>query len=226
MNRFFTVDEINPGLHLLEQRFHLIKKEFLDNINNLVWTNWGAAAGYHGENNLAYAGWQIAALYAAYEDSTEFTKEMIIDNLPLFEKSYGQKIYPDINKGVILAHNAKHLPVLASTCYEAGIRKRVGISVVFPGKEIKWHIDPDPEVGDNLIVRGLWGLDVRQEDGVECYLGLGPENDFEKRLFEDNKFMFFYGRVPHGVINNLTTPRYALCFDHVIEKSYLESICH
>jgi len=225
MDRFFTLEEINPGLKLLSERFDKIKKEFLENKDKLVWTNWAGTAGYHGENSVAYAGWKIAAIFGALEDTREFTKEMLIDTLPLLEETYKQKLYPDQNRKIILAQNAKHLPVLARTCYEAGIRKRVGISVVYPGKEIKWHIDPDPELGDNLIIRGLWGVDVNQEDGLECYLGLGPEDNFEKRLFQDNKFMFFYGRVPHGVINNLTTPRYALCFDHVINKSYLENLC-
>jgi hypothetical protein len=38
------------------------------------------------------------------------------------------------------------------------------------------------------------------------------------------EFMYFWGRIPHKVENNLSTPRYAICFDVKISRESLLNI--
>jgi len=221
INRFYTVEEINPKLKLLSKRYKQIHKEFLECKDKLVWTNWSGATGYHGYNQDAYQGWQIAALYGELKATSELSVNDMINNIHLFEHNYQQKLYPDLERGICLADNARFMPTLVRTLYECGVKKRVAISVVWPGKNIKWHIDPDPEVDNEAIIRGLWGLDIRP-DGDECsYLCLGTEEEYETKYFKNDEFMFFYGRVLHKVENSLQTPRFVVCFDQDIDKDYL-----
>jgi len=194
MKRFFTPEEINPKLNVLSKRFDEIQKEFFECKKNLIWTNWNGNNDYSKIGDSPYDGWKVAALLLEYENST-----FIFDN-------------------------CKYFPILKSTLFEIGIKKRVGISVVFPGKEIKWHIDPDPETKDYAIIRGLWTIDVNIDSCGECALYLGDEKSPEKHYFKNNEFVFFWGRTKHKVVNTLQTPRYVLCFDQIISRDYLLSL--
>lgn len=211
MNRFFLVDEINTKLHLLSERFELIQSEFLQNKDKLTWTNWDGNNRYTKINESPYAGWKISPLMAQGNNLSSYS----------LRKNYNQSVRFDSKHGVFLLQNSEHLPILITTLLECGIKKRVGISVVFPNKKIKWHTDPDPETKKCAIIRGLWGLDVRDDGSGECFLCLGDENNYEKRLFKNNEFMFFWGRTKHMVSNTLKTPRYALCFDQDVPREYL-----
>ena len=224
MNRFYSVEEINPKLKLLSKRYKQIHKEFMENKDRLVWTNWSGETGYHGYNQDAYAGWQIAALYGELKDTAELSVSDILNNIQLFEHNYQQKLHPDLERGICLADNARFMPTLVRTLYECGVKKRIAISVVWPGKDIKWHIDPDPETGNEAIIRGLWGLDIRPEGDQSSYLCLGTEEKYETKYFKNNEFMFFYGRILHKVENTLQTPRFVVCFDQDVDKDYLISL--
>lgn len=224
LNRFYSVDEINPKLNLLYEKYDEIQKEFSENVDKLVWINWGASTGYSGHNTTAYDGWKVAALYTEIKDTADLSMSLAIKNLHMFESRYGQKLYPDFEKKIIMCHNAKYLPTLVDTFYKCGITKRIGISVVYPGKDIKWHTDPDPEIGNNAIIRGLWGLDVKEKENKNSYICLGEENDYQKRYFKNNEFIFFWGRINHKVENTLDSPRYVVCFDQDIDKEYLYNI--
>jgi hypothetical protein len=81
------------------------------------------------------------------------------------------------------------------------------------GKEIKWHKDNDPETFEYAIIRGLWGLDIKEEDVGESSIYLGSEDNFEKIKFKNNQFIFFWGGDNHMVSNTLQTPRYVVLFD-------------
>jgi len=232
IDRFFTIDELNPKLKLVEERFEEIQKEFLDNFDKIYWCNWGYETGYSGTNSIAYAGWKIAPIFMECRDP--FSGKIITDDYwdmfvttakMLIVKNFGEAIFSKEEKIGYHRKNCELLPILTATMREAGIRRRFGISVVDPGKEIKWHIDPDPEYNNLAIIRGLWGLDVRQEEGKECYLLFGNDRkNAEKRLFVNNQHMFFWGRVKHRVQNDLSTSRYCLCFDQEIDKDYLRSL--
>jgi hypothetical protein len=211
MNRFFSIDEINTKIHLLSERFGLIQSEFLQNKHKLIWTNWDRNNSYTNIDESPYAGWKISPLIFQDNNLSRYS----------LQKNYKQSVKFDYKSGVFLFQNSEHLPILISTLLECGIKKRVGISVVFPNKEIKWHTDPDPETKKCAIIRGLWGLDVQNDDSGECFLCLGDENNHEKRVFKNNEFMFFWGRTMHMVSNTLKTPRYALCFDQDVSREYL-----
>ena len=215
MKKFFTPEEINPKLKLLTERFDQIQKEFLENQKNLIWTNWNGDNDYAQIKNSPYEGWKVAALLLQYENNS------IIDEL---KTNYNQNVEFDPTISTFVFDNCKYFPVLTSTLLEIGIKKRVGLSVVFPGKEIKWHIDPDPETLNHSIIRGLWGIDVRPDLHGECALYLGDEQNPEKYNFKNNEFMFFWGRTKHRVLNTLQTPRYVLCFDQLLPKDYLLSL--
>ena len=45
-----------------------------------------------------------------------------------------------------------------------------------------------------------------------------------RKTFKNNEPMFFYGRIPHCVVNELSTPRYVIVLDHDIDKDYLVDI--
>lgn len=226
INRFYTVEEINPKLKLIEDNFDEIREEFLQNKDKLIWTNWHGTTGYLGDRTAAYAGWRISGLYAKMASApiNAIPKEVYTDNLHVLESNFGMKLYPDMDSEICYTENSKILPKLTKYLLSAGVTKRVAIGVVFPGNEIKWHIDPDPEFGDYAIIRGLWGLDVVPEEGKTSYLCLGQPEYHIRKTFKNNEGMFFYGRVPHYVKNELSEPRYVIVLDHDIDKDYLVDI--
>lgn len=224
INRFYTLDEINPKLKLIDERFDEIRQEFLENRHKLVWTNWHGSTGYLGDRAAAYAGWQVAAIFAEVSDNADLTKQHYIDNIDVLESNFGMKLYLDEENELGFSQNRDVLPILTETLLEAGVKKRGAIGVVAPGKEIKWHIDPDPEVGNNAIIRGLWGLDVPVEEGKSSYLCFGQPEYHIRKTFKNNEPVFFYGRIPHCVVNELSAPRYVIVLDHDIDKDYLVDI--
>jgi len=232
LDRFFTLEELNPKLKLVEERFEEIQKEFLDNFDKIYWCNWGYDTGYSGHTAIAYQGWQIAPIFMECRDP--FSAKLITDDEwdafvkiapTIIGKNFGDPIFVKEEKIGYHRENSELLPILTSTMREAGIKRRFGISMVGPGKGIGWHLDPDPERDNLAIIRGLWGLDVRQEEGKECYLMFGNNREkAEKKLFVNNQHMFFWGRIRHKVENELSTPRYCLCFDQEIDKDFLRSL--
>lgn len=224
INRFYTIDEINPNLKIISDKFDEIQKEFLENKHKLFWTNWHGSTGYLGDRSAAYAGWKVAGLYAKIEDNADIPIRAYLDNLEFIESNMGVKLYPDLDSGICFTENSKILPKMTKLLQKIGITKRVAIGVVDPGKQIKWHIDPDPELDNNAIIRGLWGLDVNLEEGKDSYLGFGTPQYHIRNNFENNKVMLFYGRIPHCVVNNLSTPRYVIVFDQDVDKDYLVEI--
>ncbi len=224
INRFYTLEEINPKLKIIQENFDEIREEFHQNRDKLVWTNWHGNTGYLGDRTVAYAGWQIAGLFAEMNDNSDITKQAYFDNLEFLENNFGMKLYPDVDDEICYSQNSKILPKMTAYLRKAGLTKRAGIGVVAPGKEIKWHIDPDPEVGNNAIIRGLWGLDVIPEEDKGSYLCFGTPDYHVRKYFKNNEYMFFYGRIPHCVINELSTPRYVIVLDHDIDKDYLVDI--
>jgi hypothetical protein len=218
VNRFFTLDEINPKLKLLSHRYEQIKKEFNDNLDKFVWTNWRGNNQYTSIKNSPYDGWKVCALMSDAEGISSNQINSICNQLSL---SFNQRISFNEDKQIFLTENSCYLPTLISTLIECDVKKRVGISVVFPGKNIKWHMDPDPEKEDYALIRGLWGVDIKSEESGVSFLCLGDEINYEKRQFRNNEFMFFWGRTKHMVANTLQTPRYVLLFDQEVSRDYL-----
>lgn len=224
INRFYTLEEINPGLKILQNNFDAIRQEFLENKDKLIWTNWHGSTGYLGDRAAAYAGWQIAGIFGTMEGNSDISRQTYLDNLDVLESNFGLKLYPDLESNICFTQNKDVLPIMTKFLLRSGVTKRGAIGVVYPGKEIKWHIDPDPEVGNNAIIRGLWGLDVVPEEGKSSYLCFGTPEYHIRKTFKNNEPMFFYGRIPHCVVNELSTPRYVIVLDHDIDKDYLVDI--
>jgi hypothetical protein len=209
MDKFFDIEEINPNLNLLNENYDIILDEFLKNKEELVFINWDSNRYVlnHNETN-PYKGWRVAALYCRYQQWMEFQEKDA-------EKIYEQKVYFDKAKGISYTENAKKLPILCDLCYKAGIRERVGISVLFPENNIEWHIDDDPEPDRMHIIRGLWGLDINKKPNQICDLKMKTRNGIITKEFYNKNFMFFWGRILHMILNTLDTPRYCLCFDNL-----------
>lgn len=218
MTRFFDVNEINPKLKLLQKRYYQIKKEFDENLNDIIWVNWNGYNDYKQLIQTPYNGWKVAPLLVDVDN-------IYSGDLPIFKKevenSYNQRVEFDSEKNLFLFENSKYLPILTSTLFECGVTKRVGISVVFPDKKIDWHFDPDPETQEKIIVRGLWGLDINPDNNGDCFLCLGDPVNHKKKEFKNNEFIFFWGRTKHMVLNTLQTPRYVVLFDQDISRDLL-----
>jgi hypothetical protein len=204
LERFLTINEVNPNLKILQERFSEIREEFLQRKDYLTLINFGGEVGYYMRDNIAYKGWKVAPLYGNVNDISTVNGSLgkfhgmieIEDNL--------MKVKP----------NTQILPKLTQALIDSGITKRVGISVVYPGKEIAWHIDQDPEKQGLAIIRGLFGLDIVEEEEKESFIYLKNHlGEDEKITFKNSEFVFFWGRVPHKVENNLSQPRYMICFD-------------
>jgi hypothetical protein len=211
MNKFFNSSQINPKLELLQQKYSQIKKEFNENFNNLVWFNWHGGNNYRQIENSPYNGWKVAPIMMdtnGITDIKNFSKEL--------SSTYHQNVFYQQNDNIFLLQNGKYMPTLVSTLLECNIKKRVGISVVFPGKEIKWHKD-----NDYATIRGLWGLDIKEEDIGESSIYLGSEYNFQKIKFKNNELIFFWGGTKHMVSNTLQTPRYVVLFDQDISRDLL-----
>ena len=206
MSRFYSIEELNPDLKLLSENYDSIKEEFLTNKDKLVWTNWSPNNTYVAPGNDPYEGWQIAGLYLEYG-------QHIVDNIDTYRKLYQTEVYPDPERGIVYGDNAKSLPILTDIAYKCGLRTRVGVSVVYPGKHIGWHTDNDPATEDTVTLRGLWGLDINSTSDEYAFLSLNVRGDMPTEHFENNKFIMFWGRTTHMVYNTLKTPRYCLCFD-------------
>lgn len=218
IQRFFDLTEINPKLSLLHERFEIIHQEFLQNKDKLILINFGGEAGYYMRENIAYKGWKVAPIYANHEDFSQINGAGS-GSLGPFEQ------FKEIDGEIVkFKLNTVLLPTLTQTLIEAGINKRVGISVVYPGNEIAWHIDADPEKQGLAIIRGLYGLDVVEEEGKESFIYLvNDKAETEKVVFKNNEFVFFWGRSRHKVENNLSQPRYMICFDTEIPYDQLNS---
>jgi hypothetical protein len=210
MNKFFEEHIILPKFHILNERFDEIHREFITNLDKLTWFNWGAEAGYYAQNDISYKHWKVAPLYGLKDD---ILKENSIDRLQHL------KDFITVENDLIKTSNTTTLPILTQSLLDAGIKKRVGISVISPGKEIPWHSDPDPENPNKHIIRGLCGIDIKEEDDKESFIYLDSNN--QKKVFKNKEFVFFWGRIPHKVENNLSTPRYAICFDVEINREKL-----
>ena len=216
MGRFFKQEEVNPALNLLSLNYELIRDEFRSVKDGLVWTNWHGKNQYTSIEKNPYAGWRVAALYGEYDSNEDY------DHIAKMEKVYDQACYIDPEKEILYTQNAVKMPNLFKLAYESGIFKRVGISVLHPGKSIPWHVDTDPEHPDYVIIRGLWGIDVNPQDNEVCTISLDTKDSGV--LTEDflpNRYHFFWGRTPHMVHNTLTTPRYCLCFDIEVNRNDL-----
>ena len=215
MDRFYTVEEINPKLKILNENYEDIHKEFVENRDKLNFLNWGGEAGYYMREDVAYKGWKVAPLYGNLEDFMQINAG-IKPYLPIIEI-----------QGELVKHkyNTALLPILTELLIQCGIRKRIGISVVDPGKGIGWHVDPDPEKYKLPIIRGLYGLDVMEEDDRESFIYLKNNQGINQKIvFKNKEFAFFWGRTEHKVENHLSQPRYMICFDQEIDKDYLLSL--
>jgi len=135
-----------------------------------------------------------------------------------------ETVMPNTDMKIMFTPNCSLLPNLTRILYESGVRRRVGISVTRPGRGIGWHADRDPEGWQEMVIRGIIGLDVRIEEGEECYLGLGTPKQEHIEDIRSGKGFFFYSRVPHHVVNTMKHPRYCIILDHALNKENVKRI--
>ena len=218
-DRFFELEEINAKFgELLTDRYDSIRKEFDENKHHLKYANWDPSTGYDGTwNSIEYNGWKAAPLIMNVDEASfDFCR---------FEDFWKQKLKRDKRTGnVIFEDNTKLFPTLFNTLLECGVTTRVGICTFMPDSYIHWHVDPDPDTDSHVIIRGVWGIDVQQEEGKESCLLLGDKSDHDSWKLENNKSILIWGRTNHRLDNSLTTPRHVLIFDHTVSREFLKSI--
>ena len=231
-DKFWTYEEINPRLKDLLDNFDEVRQEFLDNKDRLTWRPWNYKLKRYQEAwmHRAYKGWQVAGLFAEEHPSLDwgnlgYLSENKVDGSSQKYKCTGtdDNILDRLEGGIGYTHNSLVLPKLTKYLRDAGIGKRAGISVTDPTSGIDWHVDRDPEEEGEMLIRGLIGLDVRVDEGEECYFGLGSPTHEEKRDIRTGDSFFFYNRVPHHVVNRVKNPRYCILLDITVTKTSLRN---
>jgi len=205
MSKFFTVEDINDNLNDLAINYIKIRDEFKSVKDKLVYI----------ESSGVYTGCKYAPLYQRYHPTMD-------KKLSDLEIKYDQKVYLDPDRDIIYTENAKKLPILFDTCYHSGLRQRVDINVLPPEHIIDWHVDSDSEYEDDMIIRGLWGIDINPQNRELCHIYLNSKTDgLVHQNIINNGFNFFWGRTPHHVHNTLTMPRVCLSFDNIVSLENL-----
>ena len=213
MSGFFTKEEVNPKLNELCINYEKVRDEYRAVKDQLVYTNWNGNNEYTTIEKNPYDGWKVAALFGQYHPAMDIAK---------LEKVYDQAVYVDHDHEIVYTQNAVMMPTLFKLCLEAGIRQRCGVSVLAPGKVIDWHTDPDPTPDDDLIIRGLWGIDINPQNQETCQILLNSKVDgVINEVMMNNRMHFFWGRTQHHVFSNLSTPRVCLCFDNIVSRQDL-----
>ena len=199
MGGFFTKDEINPNLNLLNINYEKCRDEYESARHRLVFN----------EGKEAYQDCKIATLFGRYHPSMDLAE---------LERVYDQGVYVDPEREIFYTQNTVYVPTLFNLCLEVGIRQRCSINLLEPGKVIDWHTDLDPQGDDDLIIRGLWGLSVNPQNQETCQLLVDSKEGVQNQILSNNSMHFFWGRTKHHVFNNLTTPRACLSFGIVVPQ--------
>ena len=194
MSGFFTKEEINPALNLLNINYEKVRDEFRAVKHQLVYID-------HDE-------WKVAPLFGQYHPTMDLEK---------LEEDYDQAVYVNPEYEIIYTQNAVRMPTLFKLCLEAGIRQRCGISVLDPGKVIDWRVESDPILEDDIMIRGLWGIDINPQNQETCQLLLNSKVDgVVNEVMINNRMHFYWGRTNHHVFSNLSTPGVCLSFENIV----------
>lgn len=144
------------------------------------------------DRNKASLSWQNMHWEAGY-------------NLQNEARDIGWKVVPLINRNTY----SDSLPILVNALKEIGTR-RAGLLSLEPGAELPWHKDYDePNDGNNIVIRVLWGLDVPIQEGRKSFIEF--RNGVE--IFQNNELVMFSSLEEHRVFNGLSERRIVVGFD-------------
>ena len=68
-----------------------------------------------------------------------------------------------------------------------------------------------------MIIRGLWGIDINPQNQETIQLLVQDStNGVVNEVMMNNRLHFYWGKTPHHIFSNLSTPMVCLSFDNVV----------
>ena len=146
---FMDVHKLHPKFDLIHERFGDIQKEFRDNLEHIQFGHWYDDFA-HSKSGGVYNP-VAAPLYGEMDQEQEQ-----LCMLEQFDDSYE-------HNGLRTWKNVNWVPTLTKTLQEIGITRRASIASMKPHAKIPLHRDGDPNPPDGILLRGIIGLDGREQ---------------------------------------------------------------
>ena len=194
---------VSPELTKLAHAFAIIQEEYEQARTRIQWAPLHWDMGYSGSQQTdSEMGWNTAVLLG-----DAFTEA---DRTGWAQK--GQ--HTELRNGTTFFENTTLLPTLTRCLLEAQLTTRAALTRLDPNTTLPWHQDWDPCPPGHAVIRVLWGLDVPQEAGKDCFMeiqvaGASPQ----RRIFANNDPLMFWSQCRHRVVNNLSAPRVVIGID-------------
>jgi hypothetical protein len=209
MNCLLDYNQIEPKLKLLVDNHDLILEEYKKNSDRLLFKDFTLQ---QKENILkTHQGYPINL--NSYSSAPKRTKNR-----------KGWHVAALFAQGKGLKSNLISLPILTKVLLEINLLTVCAINVLDPESSLDWHFDTDYIKGVQLL-RILWGLDISQESGKECFIQFKDSDtgEIQTEPFINKKFYIFHPMQEHRVENNLSTSRSIICIDYICDQSKRQS---
>lgn len=205
MNCLIDYNQIEPKLKLLVNNHDLILEEYRKNLDKLLFKDFTL----HQKQNIlkTHQGYPIDLnSYSTAPKRNKSRKGWHV--AALFAQGKGFKL------------NLISLPVLTKVLLEIDLLSVCAINVLDSGCSLDWHYDTD-YIKDFQLLRILWGLDINQESGKECFIQFKDSvtGEIQTEPFINKKFYIFHPMQEHRVENNLSTSRSIICIDYICDQS-------
>ena len=200
MSGFFTKEEVNNDLNLLAINYQACRDEYRQAKHRLVYVD-------------SDDGSKIAPLFGKYHPKTDLAE---------LERIYDQAVYVNPEYDIFYTQNTVYMPTLFDLCLKVGLRERCSIQLLPPGECVDWNTKSDPVYDDDMIIRGLWGIDINPQNQETIQLLVQDStNGVVNELMMNNRLHFYWGKTPHHIFSNLSTPMVCLSFDNVVSMDNL-----
>lgn len=198
---FIDLYKLHPKFDLFNERFDQIQKEFRENLDQLEFIAWHDDRAHQEGSGYVPVGAPLIGLQSEKQEQ-----------LPVWNKMY------DWKDGLRAHKNIELVPTLVQTLLDCGITRRASITKMQPKSKIPLHRDGDPNPPGGIILRGIVGLDVPEEEDKRCYLMVRnrPKKDWDTKDICNKSVAVFQPNHIHAVVNQLSGIRYTLCFDTVV----------
>jgi hypothetical protein len=209
MNCLIDYNQIEPKLKLLSDNHNLILQEYNKNSDKLVFKDF---TSHQKENILkTHQGYPINLNSYSAAPKRKKTRQ-------------GWHVAALFAQGKGFKSNLISLPVLTKVLLEINLLTVCAINVLDPGCSLDWHFDTD-YIKDVQLLRILWGLDITQEPGKECFIQFKDSytGEIQTEPFINKKFYVFHPMQEHRVENNLSTSRSIICIDYICDQSRRQS---
>lgn len=205
MNCLIDYNQIEPKLKLLSDNHNLILEEYKKNSDKLVFKDFTL----HQKENIlkTHQGYPINLNSYSTAPKRKKTRK-------------GWHVAVLFAQGKGFKSNLISLPILTKVLLKINLLSVCAINVLDSGSSLDWHFDTD-YIKDVQLLRILWGLDITQESGKECFIQFRDSDtgEIQTESFINGKFYIFHPMQEHRVENNLSTSRSILCIDYICDQS-------